>query len=78
MTLACLMLAGTATLTQPSSATGGVPADQPGLTRDDAVSLVLGSDYYRVLFTMPTQFAGLDSIDFRYPGNWLIEATLVP
>jgi hypothetical protein len=102
--LACLLFAGTATAAQPSPEAG--PTEQTGLTRDEAVGLVLatdpryaelrdfrrleiersatfdqgiilGSDYYRVLPTLPTEFSGLGLIEFRYPGNWLIEVTLV-
>ena len=104
-TFACLLLAGTATVAQPSSSASDAPTEQMGLTRDEAVALVLatdpryvdlpdfrrleiersanfdmgflGSDYYRVLPTLPTEFSGLGFIDFHYPGNWLIEVTLV-
>jgi len=103
-TLLWLMLVSTATAAQPSPEAGA--AEQTGLTREEAVALVLatdpryadlpdfrrleiersanfdmgiilGSDYYRVLPTLPTEFSGLGFIDFRYPGNWLIEVTLV-
>ena len=102
--LLCLTLVSTATAAQPSPEAG--PTEQMGLTRDEAVALVLatdprfadlpdfrrleiersanfdmgiilGSDYYRVLPTLPTEFSGLGFIDFHYPGNWLIEVTLV-
>jgi hypothetical protein len=102
-TLLCLMLVSTATAAQPSSEAG---PEELGLTRDEAVALVLatdpryadlpdfrrleiessadfdlgikfGSDYYRVLPTLPTQYLGQGFIDFHYPGNWVIEATLV-
>ena len=102
-TLLCLTLVSTATAAQPSPEAGPEPL---GLTRDEAVALVLatdpryadlpdfrrleiersanfdmgiilGSDYYRVLPTLPTEFSGLGFIDFHYPGNWLIEVTLV-
>jgi len=46
-----------------------------GFTFD--MGVILGSDYYRVLPTLPTEFSLLGFIDFHYPGNWLIEATLV-
>lgn len=103
-TLLCLTAVSTATAAQPSPEAGST--EQLGLTRDEAVSLVLaidprytglpdfarldierrsnfdmgillGSDYYRVLPTLPSEFAGLGFIDFRYPGNWLIEVMLV-
>ena len=41
------------------------------------MGIILGSDYYRVLPTLPTEFSGLGFIDFHYPGNWLIEVALV-
>ena len=41
------------------------------------MGIILGSDYYRMLPTLPTEFSGLGFIDFHYPGNWLIEVTLV-
>ena len=102
-TLLCLTLVSTATAAQPSPEAG---PEQLGLTRDEAVALVLatdpryadlpdfarleiessayfdlgikfGSGYYRVLPTLPTQYLGQGFIDFHYPGNWVIEATLV-
>lgn len=102
--LTCLTLVSAGTVAQPSPEAG--PTGQTGLTRDEAVELVLasdprfadlpdfarleiersanfdmgiilGSDYYRVLPTLPTQYLGQGFIDFHYPGNWVIEATLV-
>ena len=40
------------------------------------MGIIFGSDYYRTLPTMPTQFSELGIFDFRYPTNWLIEVTL--
>lgn len=104
MTLACSALVSSATVAQPSPSGSAGPTEQMGLTRDEAVALVLatdpryadltdfhrleiersagfdimfGSDYYRVLPTLPTDMAELGFISFHYPSNWLIEATLV-
>ena len=41
------------------------------------LGIKFGSGYYRVLPTLPTQYLGQGFIDFHYPGNWVIEATLV-
>jgi hypothetical protein len=38
---------------------------------------LLGSSYYRVLQTLTTEAPYEDMILWRYPGNWLIEVTLV-
>jgi len=40
------------------------------------MSLVLGSDYYRVLPTLASSYTPWGS-DFGYPANWLVEVTLV-
>jgi hypothetical protein len=38
---------------------------------------LLGSSYYRVLQTLTTEAPYADMLVWRYPGNWLIEVTLV-
>ena len=45
--------------------------------REMSLQPLLGSSYYRVLPTMTTEEPYEDIIVWRYPGDWLIEVTLV-